>query len=59
MHGRTDEFPIKVGLHQGSGLSLFLLIVVLDVISKEFRRGLPRELLFVDDLAGGDAEKMA
>ena len=51
MHGRTDEFPIKVGLHQGSGLSPFLFIVVLDVISEEFRRGLPRELLFADDLA--------
>jgi hypothetical protein len=34
MHGRTDEFPIKVGLHQGSGLSPFLFIVVLDVISE-------------------------
>ena len=51
MHGRTDKFPIKVGLHQGSGLSPFLFIVVLDVISEEFRRGLPRELLFADDLA--------
>ena len=51
MHGRTDEFPIKVGLHQGSGLSPFLFIVVLDVISEEFRRGLPRELLLADDLA--------
>ena len=48
MHSRTDEFPIKVGLHQGSGLSPFLFIVVLDVISEEFRRGLPRELLFAD-----------
>ena len=51
MHGRTDEFPIKVGLHEGLGLSPFLFIVVLDVISEEFRRGLPRELLFADDLA--------
>ena len=51
MHSRTDEFPIKVSLHQGSGLSPFLFIVVLDVISEEFRRGLPRELLFADDLA--------
>ena len=60
MHGRTDEFPIKVGLQQGSGLSPFLFIVVLDVISEEFRRGLSREMLFADDLAvGGDAEKMA
>jgi hypothetical protein len=50
-HGRTDEFPIKVGLHQGSGLSPFLFIVVLDVIIEEFRRGFPRELLFADDLA--------
>ena len=51
MDGRTDEFPIKVGLHQGSGLSPFLFIVVLDVISDEFRCGLPSELLFADDLA--------
>ena len=51
MHGRTDEFPIKVGLHQGSGLSPFLFIVALDVISEEFRCGLPCELLFADDLA--------
>ena len=51
MHGRTDEFPIKVGLHQGSGLSPFLFIVVLGVISEGFKRGLPRELLFADDLA--------
>ena len=50
MHGRTDEFPIKVGLLQGSGLSPFLFVVVLDVISEEFRCGLPCELLFADDL---------
>ena len=50
-HGRTDKFPIKVGLHQGSGLSPFLFIVVLDVISEEFRCGLLCELLFADDLA--------
>ena len=63
-HGRADEFPIKVGLHQGSGLSPFLFIVVLDVISEEFRSGMPCELLFVDDgssnrYRGGDAEEMA
>ena len=50
-HGRTDELPINVGLHQGSGLSPFLFIVVSYVISEEFRCGLPCELLFADDLA--------
>ena len=30
-HVRTDEFPIKIGLHQGSRLNLF---VVLDVINR-------------------------
>ena len=50
-HGRTYELPIKVGLHQGSGLSPFLFIVVLDVISEEFRCGLLCELLFANDMA--------
>ena len=50
-HGRTDEFPIKVDLRQGSGLSPFLFIVLLDVISEEFRCGMPCELLFADDMA--------
>ena len=56
--GRTEEFPIKVGLRQGSGLSLFLFILGLDVISEEFRCGLLCELLFADDLAvATDTEK--
>ena len=33
MHGRTDEFPIRVGLHQRSGRSPFPFTVLLDVIS--------------------------
>ena len=50
-HGRIDEFPIKVGLHQGSGLSPFLFSVVLYVTSEEFRCRLPSKLLFADNLA--------
>ena len=37
----ADSFPIEVGLHQGSALG---------PIRDEFRDGLPRELLFADDL---------
>ena len=50
-HGKTGQFEIEVGLHQGSGLSPFLFTIVLDTISKECRNGLPWELLFADDLA--------
>ncbi|GFS01868.1 RNA-directed DNA polymerase (Reverse transcriptase) domain containing protein [Elysia marginata] len=50
-HGKTGQFEIEVGLHQGSGLSPFLLTIELDTISEECRNGLPWELLFADDLA--------
>ncbi|GFR65673.1 RNA-directed DNA polymerase (Reverse transcriptase) domain containing protein [Elysia marginata] len=50
-HGKTGQFEIEVGLHQGSGLSPFLFTTVLDTISEECRNGLPWELLFADDLA--------
>ncbi|XP_047499240.1 uncharacterized protein LOC125045797 [Penaeus chinensis] len=49
-YGRTDEFMIGIGLHQGSVLSPFPFIMVLDVISENFHTGLPWELLFADDL---------
>ena len=51
-HGKTGQFEIEVGLHQGSGLRPFLFtITVLDKISEECRNGLPWELLFADHLA--------
>jgi len=31
----TEEIDIEVGLHQGSALSPFLFIVILDVISEK------------------------
>ena len=48
--GQTEAFNIQVGLHQGSALSPFLFIVVMDTITSECKRGLPWELLFADDL---------
>ena len=43
-------FDVKVGLHQGSALSPLLFITVMEVVSREIRRGLPWELLYADDL---------
>ena len=45
-----DPFPVKVGVHQGSVLSLLLFIIALEALSREFRTGLPWELLYADDL---------
>ena len=39
-----------VGVHQGSVLSPLLFIIVLEALSREFRTGVPWELLYADDL---------
>ena len=48
--GMSEWFGVKVGLHQGSALSPLLFIIVMDVISKNIKEGLPWELLYADDL---------
>jgi len=42
---------VKVGMHQGSGLSPLLFVIVMEAISREFRVALPSEWLYADDLA--------
>ena len=37
-------------MHQGSALSLLLLVIVIEAISREFGVALPWELLYADDL---------
>ena len=46
----SHEFPIKVGVHQGSALSPLLFITILDEISRDCKKGDPWELLYADDL---------
>ena len=41
---------MTVGLHQGSVLSPLLFVIVIEMISRELRAGLPLELLHIDDL---------
>ena len=48
--GLSENFEVKVGLHQGSVLSPLLFAAVMDVVSSEARSGLPSELLHADDL---------
>ena len=46
----SDEFEVKVGVHQGSALSQLLFIIVLEALSGEFCSSYPWELLYADDL---------
>ena len=48
--GFSEEFEVKVGVHQGSVLGLLLFIIVLEALSREFRSGDPWEDLYADDL---------
>ena len=48
--GYSEEFELKVGVHQGSVLSPLLFIIVLEALSREFRSGVPWEDLYACDL---------
>ena len=49
--GYSEEFEVKVGIHQGSVLSPLLFIIVLEALLRVFRFGVPWEDLYADDLA--------
>ena len=49
--GNSKGFEVKVGMHQGSGSSPLLFVIVVEAISREFRVALPWKLLYADDLA--------
>ncbi|XP_047476069.1 uncharacterized protein LOC125029925 [Penaeus chinensis] len=44
--GETEEFEVTVGVHQGSALSPFLFLVILECLTKDIRRQAPWDMLF-------------
>ena len=50
VYGNSSGSQVKAGMHQGSQLSPLLFVIVMEAISREFRVGLPWELLYADDL---------
>ena len=48
--GYSEEFKVKVSVHQDTVLSLLRFIIVLEALSCKFRSGFPREDFLADDL---------
>ncbi|KAM2508308.1 hypothetical protein ACFX1W_030523 [Malus domestica] len=48
--GQTENFPITVGLHQGSSVSSYLFALVMDELTGHIQDDIPWCMLFVDDL---------
>ena len=46
----SEEFEVKVGVHQGSMLSPLVFAIMVDVVRESVRNGLMSEMLYADDL---------
>jgi hypothetical protein len=57
-NGDTNDFPINIGLHQGSALSSYLFAFVMDEITRDIQGGIPWCMLFVDDVVLVDESMM-
>ena len=48
--GETEPFRVNVGLHQGSVLSPFLFVTLMDVLTEDLQLELPWTVLYADDI---------
>ena len=48
--GDTDDFPIRIGLHQGPALSRYLFALVMDEVTRVIQGDIPWCMLFADDV---------
>uniref|UniRef100_A0A0V0HCT2 Putative ovule protein n=1 Tax=Solanum chacoense TaxID=4108 RepID=A0A0V0HCT2_SOLCH len=48
--GDSKHFPMDMGLHLGSTLSLFLFALVIDVLTRDIQDEVSWCMLFVDDI---------
>ena len=49
-NGDTSDFPINIGLHQGSALSPYIFALVMDEVTRGIQGDIPWCMLFADDV---------
>jgi hypothetical protein len=53
----TNDFPINIGLHQGSALSPYLFALMMIEVIRDIQGGIPWCMLFVDDVVFMDESR--
>ena len=58
--GESNRFGLEVGLHQGSALSPYLFLLLMDVLTEDVRKDVPGSMMFAGDivLCGDDETGM-
>src|SRR6185437_14389323 len=56
--GNTTDFPINIGLHQGSALSPYLFALVMDEVTRDIQGDIPWCMLFADDVVLVDESRI-
>ena len=56
--GDTNDFPIKIGLHQGSALSPYLFALVMDEVTGDIQGDISWCMLFADDVVLVDESRI-
>ena len=55
--GESNSFGVEVGLHQGSALSPYLFLLLMDVLTQDVRKDVPGSMMFADHIVlFGDVE---
>ena len=57
-NGDTDDFPIKIGLHQWSALSSSLFALMMDEVTRDIQGDIPWCMLFTDDMVLVDESRI-